>query len=257
MPVDLFHKTYSNPNSNRYLIILHGLFGMLDNWHKIAKSLSSEINVVTVDLRNHGQSPHTDEMSLKLMSEDLSKLFETLGIEKAILMGHSMGGKVAMAFADQFPQYLEKLIVVDIAPKEYPRGHDRYFKAFRELDFASFENRKDADDALAEREPVLAIRQFLLKNIDRKEGGGYELKLNVEAIEKFYPSLIQSLDFQWIIDVPSLFINGAKSEYILEEDRAVIAETFTNAEFETIEGAGHWIHAEKPEEFKEVVRRFI
>ncbi|MDB4173267.1 alpha/beta fold hydrolase [Bacteroidia bacterium] len=252
----LFHKVYPNEASNDYLFILHGLFGMLDNWHNMARKLSAHINVVTVDQRNHGQSPHSSEMSFELMANDLALLMDELKIEKASIIGHSMGGKTVMKFADLHPDRLQKLIVVDIAPKKYQPGHTAYFEAFKTVDFAACESRKDADTALAQIESNIGVRQFLLKNLEKADQG-YQLKINVSAIEAFYPDMIDVLHFQWIISTTTLFLYGKKSGYITEKDMVDIEETFTDAEFVGIEDAGHWVHAEKPTEFYEEVVAFL
>lgn len=256
MAVELFHKTYLNSDSNQYLIILHGVFGSLDNWHTLAKQLAQGINVISVDLRNHGKSPHNSEMSYMAMAEDVNHLLETRDIASAIILGHSMGGKVAMSLADLHPDKIEKLIVVDIAPKAYKPGHTAYFKAFRELDFSSFKSRSEADAALLKYESNLGVRQFLLKNLERSEDG-YKLKFNIRAIETFYPELIGSIEFQWLINSPTIFIYGGNSNYVTETDFHKIEEVFTDVEFEMIDGAGHWVHAEKPQEILEVIEQFI
>ena len=256
MAVKLFHKVYSNPNSTEYLFILHGLFGMLDNWHNMARKLSKYFNVVTVDQRNHGQSPHTDEMSFELMAEDLAELMMDLNVSQASVLGHSMGGKTAMKFADLHPDKLQKLIIVDIAPKKYKPGHTTYFEAFKAIDFSHCASRKEADSALATVEDNFAVRQFLLKNLDKADHG-YKLKLNLKSIEAFYPVMIDKLEFQWLINAPTLFIDGAKSPYISEADRQKIEEVFTNVSFECIADAGHWVHAEQPEAFFQATLAFL
>ena len=256
MAVKLFHKKYLNPDSKKYVIILHGLFGMLDNWHNMARKLSKSINVITVDQRNHGKSPHTNTMSFEEMSEDLSELMESLEISSATIIGHSMGGKTAMKFADLYPSKLEKLIVVDIAPKKYMPGHTKYFEALNSINFSTCESRTDADNALAEIEENKAVRQFLLKNLE-KVNDGYSLKINLKTIEEFYPKMIDKLEFNWIISTPSLFLSGEKSSYILNSDHANIEETFTNASFDVIANAGHWVHAEEPGAFFESVTSFL
>ena len=256
MAVKLFHKVYSNSSSSEYLFILHGLFGMLDNWHIMARKLSEHFNVITVDQRNHGKSPHTDEMSFELMAEDLALLMSDLNIPNASVLGHSMGGKTAMKFADLHPDKLNKLIVVDIAPKKYQPGHNTYFEAFKTIDFSLCESRKDADNALEAVEKNTGIRQFLLKNLDKADKG-YRLKLHLKSIEDFYPKMIDKLDFHWLINTPTLFINGEKSGYITTADRLEIEEVFTNVSFESIQDAGHWVHAEQPDTFYKVTLAFL
>ena len=254
----LFHKIYPciSSESSGSLFILHGLFGMLDNWHNMARRFSEHFDVITVDQRNHGQSPHADTMSFEEMVEDLAELMNHLKIEKANILGHSMGGKVVMKFADIHPDRIEKLIVVDIAPRNYTSGHTTYFEAFRTIDFSLCKSRKDADVALANVEKNSGIRQFLLKNLERGDSG-YKLKLNIKPIEAFYPKMIDALDFQWLINTPTLFLYGEKSGYITENDMLNIEETFTEAEFVGIPDAGHWVHAEQPEAFYNATIRFL
>jgi pimeloyl-ACP methyl ester carboxylesterase len=252
----LFHKIYSNDSSTEYLFILHGLFGMLDNWHNMARKLSEHMNVITVDQRNHGKSPHSDEMSFELMAEDLALLMKELNIEKANVLGHSMGGKTVMKFADLHPDKLEKLIIVDIAPKKYKPGHLTYFAAFNSIDFSKCETRKDADAEFSKIESNLGVRQFLLKNLEKAEVG-YELKFNLKSIEEFYPKMIDAMSFQWLINAPTLFLSGSKSGYVTEDDKLTIEETFTDVEFVEIADAGHWVHAEKPIPFYEAVFAFL
>lgn len=256
MAVKLFHKLYPNNTSDKYLIILHGLFGMLDNWHNMATDLSEYLNVITVDLRNHGHSPKAEEMSYELMSEDVVLLMDDLKIDQATILGHSMGGKTAMCFADLYPERLNKLIVVDIAPKAYKAGHEVYFKAFKAIDFSKFNRRKEADEAFKQFEDNVAIRQFLLKNLERSEDG-YSLKINVDSIYSFYPKMIDELSFQWVINIPALFIHGSKSAYLLESDKDQILNVFPQAEFAKIQDAGHWVHAEKPKAFFTTVLDFL
>lgn len=252
----LFYKIYSHPSSNEYVFILHGLFGMLDNWHNMARKLSVHWNVVTVDQRNHGKSPHSSTMSFEDMAADLSELMIDLNIEKAHIIGHSMGGKTVMKFVDLYPDMVDKLVIVDIAPRKYRPGHTAYFNAFNTIDFSQCASRKEADVALAEIESNMSIRQFLLKNLDKAEVG-YKLKLNLKPIQEFYPTMIDAMEFQWLINTPTLFVYGARSGYISEEDILHIEDTFTNASFEEIQDAGHWVHAEKPLPFLEVVTNFL
>lgn len=256
MGVKLFHKLYPKADSDRYLIILHGLFGMLDNWHIMAKKLSEHINVITVDQRNHGHSPHTEQMDFESMAADLEQLLDELEIEKAVICGHSMGGKVAMVFTDLHPDRVEKLIVVDIAPRAYQGGHEVYFRAFNSIDFSIFQRRSEADSALAKIEPHPSVRQFLLKNLERGETG-FKLKFNLKPIEDFYPEMIDGLEFNWLISAPSLFVYGGRSGYVTETDRDEIADRFTEVDFVEIPDAGHWVHAEAPEPFYQAVHSFI
>lgn len=252
----LNHKIYPRNHSAEYLFILHGLFGMLDNWHNMARKLSAHYNVVTVDLRNHGHSGHTSEMSFELMAQDLVELMDFLKVEYAHVLGHSMGGKVAMKFADLFSNRLNKLIVADIAPKKYPAGHTVYFDAFHSIDFAKCETRKDADAELAVIETNVGVRQFLLKNLEKTENG-YALKFNLEAIKSFYPAMIDAMEFRALVTTESLFMYGERSDYITKNDQIDIAKIFANVQFVGIPDAGHWLHAEQPGAFYDAIVVFL
>lgn len=230
---------------------------MLDNWHNIARKLSEKHTVYTVDARNHGQSPHSPEMSYRLMADDVIELADDLGIETFILIGHSMGGKTAMLTADLYPERINKLVVVDIAPKAYAAGHTSYFKAFEEIDWASLNSRKEIDDALAQYEDSVGIRLFLAKNVDRRESGGFEVKSNIPALKNAYEEIIGFLNLSGKFPYPALFITGADSRYLLEADKPSILAHFPRAEFTSIAHAGHWVHADNPTEFVARLDKFL
>lgn len=242
------HKTYGEAHLPP-LYIAHGVFGMLDNWHLIAQQLSTQFFVITYDARNHGKSFHHENAGYRAMSEDLKLLIDHFKHDKIYLIGHSMGGKTAMKFVDLYPEKVEKLIVVDIAPKPYKASHLAFIQAFKEIPFERIANRKDADLAFSEYAKDLAIRQFLLKNIESTPEGGYKLKINIEAIENYYEEIIGGLSFTSTHQVPCSFIAGGNSQYIQEADKALILQNFPNARFISIPNAGHWVHAEQPEAF--------
>lgn len=249
------HRIYGDSGPAVY--ILHGIFGMLDNWHYAAGILSKSCRVITVDARNHGRSFHDDDASFEAMSEDLQHLMAHLGDEKAIILGHSMGGKTAMLFSERYPEMVAGLIVVDIAPKAYPAGHGDYFKAFREINFSAVQSRKEAESLFEPYAPDPAVRQFLLKNLEPSPGGGYQLKINIDALEKHYPDIIGDLHLSRGYAGPCLFIRGEKSGYIKDEDMNNILNFFPNAELETIPSAGHWVHADNPADFISTISDFI
>lgn len=256
MAVNLHYRVYPNSNSTKHVFIYHGLFGMSDNWHQLASKLSEHLNVITVDQRNHGKSPHTADMSYETMADDVSLLMDNLNIAEAFHIGHSMGGKMIMKFVDLYPQKVEKLIVVDIAPKTYSPSHTNYFNAFKTLDFKSFNSRKEADIALASLEKNISIRQFLLKNLQKDEHG-YSLKINTPAIEDFYSDMIGSITFKNTVSNPALFMYGSLSDYIQKSDIDLIKKDFENVQFKKVDGSGHWIHAEKPEETLKIIKGFL
>ncbi len=239
------------------ILILHGIFGSLDNWQTIANSLSEKFMVVIADLRNHGKSPHSDEFSIALMVDDVIELMDDLGIQKTILIGHSLGGKIAMQLAADHSDRLNKLIVVDMAPKIYPRGHDEILVALRSIDFNELKSRNEIDEKLAERIPDVSVRQFLMKSLARDESGSYQWKFNLNSLEKNYDQILPPPVFNSIVKIPTLFIRGEKSKYILEGDFETIRKHFADWWLETIAGAGHWVHSEKPKEFIDAVKNFI
>lgn len=231
---------------------------MKDNWHHIAGLLSNEYTVITADARNHGKSFHDHAMSYEIMAEDLCGLMEHLGHAQAHIMGHSMGGKTVMKFATLFPEKTQSLAVVDISLRSYPPSHMPYFKAFEEIDFQSIQSRTEADLAFAKYAPELAVRQFLLKNLEPIPGGGYQPKFNLPAIELFYSESIGSLDLpENAYQGPTIFIAGKNSPYIQPEDHAALNRVFPTATFRAISHAGHWVHADNPDEFLTVVRQFL
>ena len=247
------------------LIILHGLFGQSDNWNTLAKQFSENgLEVYTVDQRNHGLSPHSDEWNYKVMSEDILELIEDNNLKNVILLGHSMGGKTAMQFAINHPKCLDKLIVVDIAPKLYPIHHQGVLQALREVDFNLLKTRKEVEAVLSKYISDFGTKQFLLKNIfwldDTEMAWRFNLKVITEQIENVGQNVEHigdAMPTDVVCDVSTLFIRGENSNYVLDEDIDLIQEIFSNSIVETISGAGHWVHAEKPKEFFESVMKEI
>jgi pimeloyl-ACP methyl ester carboxylesterase len=250
--MNLFHREIGEGSP---IVILHGLFGSSDNWLSIAKVLSETHKVYTVDQRNHGQSPHSDEFNYPMMADDLKGFIEEHQIVNPIIIGHSMGGKVAMQFAVNNPAMLEKLIIVDIGPKAYPVHHDRILEGLCALPMADLKSRGDADKHLAEYVSDMGTRQFLLKNIGRNSEGFF-WKINLSVIRDNIEIIGHGLQGD-TFDKPTFFINGKNSNYIVKGDQALIEEHFPNVEFSTIENAGHWVHAEQPADFLKVVMEFI
>lgn len=249
------HRIYGEKGPPLY--ILHGIFGMLDNWHYAAGILSGQFRVVTFDARNHGKSFHHPDAGFDAMAHDLKRLMDELGDEKAHVAGHSMGGKTAMMFADMFPDRLSSLAIIDIAPKKYPPGHGDYFKAFKSLDFSAIGSRKEAEEAFLPFAPDAAVRQFLLKNIEPLPGGGYKLKINVDALLAHYEEIIGELHFSGVFGGKTLFIHGEKSGYVKEADKPFIMNHFPNAHFVEVPGAGHWVHADNPAAFIKTMQQFL
>lgn len=238
------------------IIIMHGVFGSLDNWLTVGKKLADNFTVYLLDLRNHGDSFHDKEFTYEAMANDLRNFIETEKIESPVVIGHSMGGKVAMKFAVTWPALYEKIIVVDIAPRAYPPHHQQILKGLKSIDVTSLQSRKDADDQLSEYIAELGIRQFLLKNLTR-EGNGFKWKINLPVIEANIENIGEGLEEQLASDKPTLFIRGEKSDYITNQDNISIVSFFPNSEIKTVKNAGHWVHAENPEELIQYVEEFI
>ena len=237
------------------VVLLHGLFGSVSNLLTLARHLESDYRVIRMDLRNHGKSPHRDYMDIPSMATDVVKTLEELGIQGAAFLGHSLGGKVAMQLAASQPAYVEKLIVADIAPVRYGRGHDAIIEGLLAMDLRSLRNREHADEQLKSAVPELAIRQFLLKNLIR-EGDGWAWRMNLSVIADCY-DLLRDAPTVEPYSGPTLFIRGENSRYIIDDNRVGIMKQFPDSRIETIAGTGHWLHAEKPQEFNSLVSGFL
>ena len=252
--MQLNHKKYGEAGG--HLVILHGLFGMLDNWHTLATQLGAQYQVWLVDQRNHGKSPHADDFNYHILSQDLAEFFAQHGIEKAHIIGHSMGGKTAMQFAFDYPEKVGKLIVVDIAPRAYGAHHNEIIEALQELDLKNLTKRSEVEEKLAERIPEEDTRLFLLKNLMR-ETEGFRWKMNLASLAKNYPLINGPVDQDKIFEGPALFMRGGRSNYITVEDEKEILWQFPKAEFVTVPNIGHWIHAEAPQAFLEIAIKFL
>lgn len=247
---------YRQSGQGSPLIILHGLFGSSDNWYTLAKVFAERFTVYLVDQRNHGQSPQSVEFDYKLLTEDLEEFIREHAIQKPVIMGHSMGGKAAMNFAIKYPGQLSKLIVVDIVPKAYPVHHDAILDGLKAIPLTGLGSRNEADKILSDYVPEPAVRQFLLKNLSRKNEGGFEWKINLEAIDRNIEQMGVDLIFSGKYDGPSLFVKGKKSNYYGDDDEALIKTIFPKAEFAALD-TGHWVQAEKPDEFSKLVLNYL
>lgn len=240
------------------LLILHGFLGMSDNWKTIGKQFANDgFQVHLIDQRNHGKSPHSDEFSYELMAQDIKDYCDAHDLNKIILMGHSMGGKTAMLTACQNEGLVEKLIIVDIAPKYYAPHHQQILKGLTALDEASLTSRGDAEDFLKNYIDETGIRLFLLKNLYWKTKDKLSLRLNLDSLKQNINNVGEALPQSLSFEGSTLFISGENSDYILKADKPDILKQFPNASFEEIENAGHWVHAENMEAFHEAVIRFV
>lgn len=247
---------YREFGEGKALVILHGLFGFSDNWQTHAKKFADYYRVITVDLRNHGKSPWSDEVSYESMADDVYELCVKLGLDEILLIGHSMGGKVAMLFAQKHEELLEKLVIVDIGVKQYPMHHQHILAGIHNVTLEGVESRKQAESELLQFIDSPGVIQFLLKNLQWEDKGKLSWKMNVAALEKNMDAILAEVPFYECF-TPTLFIRGALSNYILDEDIPTLENYFPDSELETIEHAGHWVHAEAPEEFVECVLSFL
>lgn len=246
---------YRELGTGQPMVILHGLFGFSDNWQTHAKKLAEYYRVILVDLRNHGHSDWSDDFSYALMVNDLKELFDDLGLRKMILIGHSMGGKVAMLYAQQFENDLEKLIVVDIGVKAYPMHHQHILAGMHAIDLSKIKVRSEAENILKQHIDSDGVRQFLLKNLYWKEKGQLAWRMNLSVLEREMENILSALPGKEVM-APTLFIRGEMSNYICDEDIDQLEELFPDSTVATIPDAGHWVHAEAPEEFMDVVLGF-
>lgn len=238
------------------IIILHGLFGSSDNWLTQAKLFGAHYKVYSVDQRNHGQSPHSNDFDYLSMVNDLKEFIEEHQIHNPVIIGHSMGGKAAMNFALAHPDMVSKLIVVDISPKSYNLEHYAIVEGLRAIPIDTITSRNEADEILSHQIPDADVRQFLLKNLQRKSGGGFSWKINLPVISEKLSNIGVDLQIEGQFKKPTLFIRGAKSKYISDEDWKRITTIFPEAQLETMD-TGHWVQAEKPQEFAETVVHWL
>lgn len=237
-------------------VILHGLFGYSDNWQTLAKKIADYYRVILVDQRNHGHSSWSDQFSYELMAEDLKELRDQLALEKMILMGHSMGGKTAMVFAQKYPELIEKLIVVDMGIKRYPMHHEELIRGLKAIDLSKNPGRAEAEAQLAPYVDSFGIRQFLLKNLYWNEEKKLAWRMNIPVLEQEMDEILKAIDPDVEVFVPTLFIRGEQSNYILDEDWPDIEAVFPDATLTSVPNAGHWVHAEAPKEFLDLVLGF-
>lgn len=239
------------------LIVLHGLLGSHQNLLPACRKFAERFHVFAVDQRNHGHSPHHDEMSYELMAGDVVRFMDTHKLSSAHVLGHSMGGKTAMHLALHQPHRVNKLVVVDMSPRAYGPRFARLLHALRELRPERFKTRTEADVALAASVPEEALRQFLLKNLAPREHGGYRWRIHLESIAANYDRLRAAIHSALPFTGDSLFLLGGNSDYVGDADRTEIHRLFPAAQFGSIPGAGHWVHAERPAEFAAAVLEFL
>jgi pimeloyl-ACP methyl ester carboxylesterase len=252
------------------LIILHGLYGASDNWYTIGKMLGEQHEVYLVDQRNHGNSPHDPVHTYEAMAGDIYEFMRMHDLGRASFLGHSMGGKAALAFGLEYPEMVNKMIVVDISPFSYKgrtefndTSHETIIRALQSLNPEEITDRESADGQLSPYIASRLIRQFLLKNLKRVPGGAFRWALNVRALAQNLPAIYsavireEQLNHEVKLMFPLLFIKGENSKYLTKKDEETIRHYFPGAIIEVIQGAGHWVHSEQPENFISVVKSFL
>lgn len=251
-----FKQVGKAPGSAPAIVLLHGLFGSLSNLAAVAKALGENFTTYQLDLRNHGLSPHDAEMSYASMADDIIEFMDDHNLQQAHLLGHSMGGKVAMQVALSHAERVNRLIVADIAPVHYPKRRNPAIEGLKTLAQSQLESRQQADQILSNYIEEKQVRAFLLKNLYRKKSGHYGLRLNLSAIDTHYQTLSEILVGQ-CFNGPTLFLKGSHSSYIQQKHQATIVQLFPNAKIKVISGTGHWLHSEKPDTFNRLVVQFL
>ena len=244
--------------NNPPLVVLHGFFASARNWRQIAKMLAGQFHVLVPDLRNHGASPHDAVMDYPAMAADIDAFILHWQLRQVNLLGHSMGGKVAMWLALSNPERVTALIVVDIAPVSYRHSFDNLIAALRELPLHEIGNRRQAEQLLASAIPDIRFRQFLLQNLVLRDGH-YHWRIDLEIFQRAAPTIIGFPDLQKVrpFEKKTLFIAGGNSKYLRNEDQPLIDRLFPTAEIQRLPDTGHWLHAEKPELFVATVEKFL
>ena len=250
-------KIYGVEKNGTPLLVFHGLFGMLDNWATFGREFGEKLPCHLLDLRNHGKSFHTEEMSHDDMAEDILNYLNQHQIEKACLLGHSLGGKAVMQFAISYPERVKKIIVVDIAPKAYPPHHQRIMEALQSVDFERITSRKEVEERLAEMIKEKSVVQFLVKNLYWEREDKLNWKFNLKVLAEKYGDFVGKAIRFGIFEGETLFIKGEKSHYILPQDEFLIQKQFPKYQLITIKNAGHWVQVENAKDFNEEVSNFL
>lgn len=241
------------------MIIIHGLYGISDNWVNHARILAENYKVYIPDMRNHGQSGHSNFFNYEVMAEDIAEFIDEHAIENPIIMGHSMGGKIAMKFALDNPEIVHKLIVIDMSMRQYNLRafHSKIINAMLDIDFKTVKSRKEVDDYLANTIEDSRIRLFVMKNLYWTERKTLSWRLNLKAIIENIDAIFEGINSNQKFSKPSLFIRGEKSDYVKDEDFLMIQKIFTTSELKTVPNAGHWVQADEPEAFMKEIKNFL
>src|SRR5690242_798413 len=241
----------------RPLVILHGFLGSSENWRAMRKLFATTYKVFSVDQRNHGSSPHSSTMNYEVMTEDLREFLAEQGLSEVFLLGHSMGGKVAMQFASESPEAIEKLVILDIGPKAYPPAHRPLLQAMQNLELNGLKTYGEAEAGLGGTISDAPLRKFVVKNLMRDRNGEFQWRIGLDSLAANYDQLIEAPAILNSFDKPTCFIRGGLSRFIEDQDFAAIRKYFPRAEFHTVPTAGHWVHIDAPEEFYRIVDEYL
>ena len=250
---------YRHFGAGQPVIILHGLFGLSDNWVTFGRQLAEHYSVYIPDLRNHGQSPHSKVFDFPSLENDLAEMVDERGLEKIFLIGHSLGGKTAMFFTLHYPELVSKLVVVDISLRKSPpnREHQQLLNAMLSVDFTGARARSDVEKQLEAQVKSTKLRQFLMKNVYWRDRHSLDWRLNLGAINENLLSIFEGVDVSGVFPGPALFIRGGLSDYVRDTDIGDLKMKFPGAEVKTIANASHWVHADAPGEFFSLVKNFL
>lgn len=253
-PVNLHHEVLGEGPD---LVILHGLFGSLDNWRGPARILARKFRVWLLDQRNHGRSPHSDEFHYAAMAEDLGAFLDRQGLGRVHLLGHSMGGKAAMSFASRQQKRVSRLIVEDMGPGAYSPRHEGVFRGMLNLPLARLRSRSEAEKLLRKDVPEAEVRGFLLKNLYRRDDGVWAWRCNLPVLFASYRHLLSALPIDGPVFCPTLFVKGELSDYLDSTHQGKLFARFVHRKMATVQNAGHWVHAEQPEAFLRIIEAFL
>ncbi|MEI7895418.1 MAG: alpha/beta fold hydrolase [bacterium] len=250
---------FRNFGSGQPVVILHGLFGLSDNWVTFARQLGEHYAVYVPDLRNHGQSPHSMVFDFSSLENDITELVEEIGSDRIFLIGHSLGGKTAMFFALHHPEIVRKLVIVDISLRKSPPDseHQLLLNAMMDVDFSEANSRSDVEKQLQQTVKSQKLRQFLMKNVYWRDRHSLDWRLNLRAINENLMSVFEGVDVSGSYPGPALFIRGGLSDYVRDSDLDDLKMKFPGSELETIANASHWVHADAPGEFYSLVKNFL
>ena len=253
----LHSRIYGGDKAGTPLLVMHGLFGMSDNWGSFAREFGEQVPVHAIDLRNHGHSFHDDDMSLSAMVDDLENYISQHNLQEVDIIGHSLGGKVAMQYATSKSTNIRKLIIVDIAPKPYPPHHQKILEALAAVDIHGCSNRKEVEEQLRQYIDDVGVVQFLLKNVYIREDRTLDWRFNLKTLTEKYAEFITVGVEPGVYQGETVFVSGEKSNYILDEDYPSIKEMFPHSSIEKVAKAGHWVQAENPKAFQTLVARIL